>query len=69
MRKGLFSIVVAIIVFAFLPNDPNNAYFLNEDEKRLMQIRATQRAAYMGSEEFSWTEVKIALTDPKVILR
>jgi len=52
-----------------LPNDPNNAYFLNAEDKRLMQIRARQRAAYMGSEDFSWEEVKIALFDPKVWLR
>lgn len=57
------------MVFVFLPNDPNNAYFLNDEDKQLMQIRARQRAAYMGSEDFSWAEVKMALTDPKVILR
>ncbi|KAI4841677.1 MFS general substrate transporter [Aureobasidium sp. EXF-8845] len=66
--EGLFSVGVAVVVFAFLPNDPNNAYFLNDDDKQLMQIRARQRAAYMGSEDFSWAEVRIAITDPKVIL-
>jgi hypothetical protein len=60
---------VAVVVFVFLSNDPNNAYFLNAEDKSIMQVRARQRAAYMGSEDFSWKEVKIALTDPKVILR
>ena len=67
--QGLFSIAVAVIVFLGLPNDPSNAYFLSAEEKQLMQIRAMQRAAYMGSEHFSWKEVKIAVTDPKVLLR
>ncbi|THY87632.1 MFS general substrate transporter [Aureobasidium pullulans] len=66
--EGIFSVGVAVVVFVFLPNDPNNAYFLNDEDKQLMQVRARQRAAYMGSEDFSWAEVKIALTDPKVIL-
>lgn len=67
--EGIFSILIAILVWFGLPNDPNNAYFLNAEDKRLMQIRARQRAAYMGSEDFSWDEVKIALCDPKVWLR
>lgn len=67
--EGLFSIAVAVAVWFGLPNDPSNAYFLNAEEKHLMKIRAAQRAAYMGSEEFSWAEVRIALQDPKVYLR
>ncbi|GAB7351838.1 hypothetical protein MBLNU459_g2398t1 [Dothideomycetes sp. NU459] len=66
--EGLFSIVVAVVVWFGLPNDPSNAYFLNAEEKHLMKVRAAQRSAYMGSEEFSWTEVKIALKDPKLYL-
>lgn len=67
--EGLFSIVVAAVVFFGLPNDPSNAYFLKPEEKELMRRRAVQRAAYMGSEDFSWDEVGIALADPKVYLR
>jgi MFS family permease len=67
--EGVFSIAIGVLVWFGLPNDPNNACFLNEEDKRLMQIRARQRAAYMGSNEFSWDEVKIAFRDPKVYLR
>lgn len=67
--EGLFSMVVAVMVWFGLPNDPSNAYFLNEREKELMRIRADQRAQYMGSEEFSWEEVLITLRDPKLWLR
>lgn len=67
--EGIFSIIVAVIVWFGLPNDPSNAYFLNAEEKHLMQIRARQRAAYMGSDDFSWEEIRIAFKDPKVYLR
>lgn len=67
--EGVVSIAIAAIVFFGLPNDPSNAYFLNANEKKLMKIRAVQRAAYMGSDEFSWAEVRIALKDPKLYLR
>lgn len=67
--EGIFSIIVAAMVWFGLPNDPSKAYFLNAREKESMQHRAVQRAAYMGSEEYSWDEIKIALADPKVYLR
>lgn len=34
----------------------------------MMKIRDAQRASYMGSEELSWTEIRIACQDPKVYL-
>lgn len=67
--EGIFSVLVAFVVWFGLPNDPSNAYFLNAEEKEMMRVRAIQRQAYMGSEEFDWNEVKLALKDPKVYLR
>ncbi|KAF6829258.1 MFS transporter [Colletotrichum plurivorum] len=64
--EGIFSIIIAPIIWWGLPNDPGNAYFLTAEEKRMMKVRAIQRAQYMGSEEFSWEEVKIAMLDPKI---
>lgn len=46
--EGVFSIVVAVIVWFGLPTDPGNAWFLNEEEKDMMRIRAIQRQQYMG---------------------
>lgn len=34
-----------------------------------MAIRYEKNKAYSGSEKFSWDEVKIAATDPKVYVR
>lgn len=66
--EGIFSVIVAPIIWFGLPNDPSNAYFLNDEEKRMMRVRAVQRAQYMGSEEFSWEEIRIGLQDPKLYL-
>lgn len=67
--EGIFSFVIAPIIWFGLPNDPSNAYFLTEEEKAMMKVREAQRAQYMGSEEFSWEEIRISLKDPKLYLR
>lgn len=64
--EGLFSAVCAILIWFGLPNNPAEAYFLSEEEKWMMRVRNEQRRAYMGSDEFSWKELRIALGDPKL---
>lgn len=32
-----------------------------------MRVRNEQRRKYMGSDKFSWTEMRIAVTDPKLL--
>ena len=66
--EGIFSIIVAGLVWFGLPNNPGKAYFLTTRQKELMEHRQIQRAAYMGSDDFDWAEVKIALKDPKVYI-
>ncbi|EMF10688.1 MFS general substrate transporter [Sphaerulina musiva SO2202] len=66
--EGIFSVVIAIVVWFGLPNDPGKAYFLTTKQKEIMSQRQIQRAAYMGSEEFDWEEVQIAIKDPKVYI-
>ncbi|EYE93017.1 MFS general substrate transporter [Aspergillus ruber CBS 135680] len=65
--EGLFSALCAILIWFGLPNDPANAYFLNDEDKWMMRVRNEQRRHYMGSEEFSWAEMRIALCDPKLM--
>ncbi|CCC07603.1 hypothetical protein SMACR_08146 [Sordaria macrospora] len=48
--EGIFSILIGLLVWFALPNDPTEAYFLNEDE----------------NEEFSWEDIRIALKDKKM---
>ncbi|KAK1139228.1 hypothetical protein N8T08_001158 [Aspergillus melleus] len=65
--EGLFSIICAFLIWFGLPNDPANAYFLTDEEKWMMRVRNEQRRKYMGSEEFSWEEMRLALRDPKLM--
>lgn len=65
--EGLFSFVIAFLIWFGLPNDPEKAYFLNEEERWMMRVRNQQRRKYMGSEEFSWEEMRIAACDPKLL--
>ncbi|KAL5357084.1 major facilitator superfamily domain-containing protein [Aspergillus floccosus] len=65
--EGLLSVLCAFLIWFGLPNDPANAYFLNEDEKWMMRVRNEQRRKYMGSEEFSWEELRLAVRDPKLM--
>lgn len=65
--EGLFSFIIAILIWFGLPNNPEEAYFLTEEERWMMRVRNEQRRKYMGSEEFSWEEMRIAVTDPKLL--
>lgn len=65
--EGLFSAICAILIWFGLPNNPAEAYFLTEDEKWMMRVRNEQRRKYMGSDQFSWAEMRIAATDPKLL--
>jgi hypothetical protein len=65
--EGLFSIICAVLIWFGLPNNPAEAYFLTEEEKWMMRVRNEQRRKYMGSEEFSWEEMLIAIRDPKLM--
>ncbi|KAF7591659.1 hypothetical protein BBP40_001235 [Aspergillus hancockii] len=64
--EGLFSIICALLIWFGLPNNPAEAYFLNDEEKWMMRVRNEQRRKYMGSDEFSWEEMWLALRDPKL---
>jgi len=64
--EGIFSALCAILIWFGLPNNPAEAYFLTDEEKWMMRVRNEQRRKYMGSEKFSWKEMRIALSDPKL---
>jgi len=65
--EGLFSAICAILIWFGLPNNPADAYFLTEEDKWMMQVRSEQRRKYMGSDKFSWEEMRIAVRDPKLL--
>lgn len=63
--EGCGSVVVAIVVAFLLPDNFENARFLNEDDRKLMRIRAEVDALYDPKPNFDWAEVKKAFMDPK----
>jgi Major Facilitator Superfamily len=67
--EGLFSIVVAVWIWFGLPTDPAQAYFLNDEEKWMMQVRKEQSKRYLGPEKFDWAEFRIEMRDPKLYIR
>ncbi|KXH67929.1 major facilitator superfamily transporter [Colletotrichum salicis] len=68
LTEGAFSVVCAFAVWFGLPSDVRKAYFLNEEERVIMDMRHQERLDYMGSNELDWNEVKLALLDPKTWL-
>ncbi|KAH8897535.1 MFS general substrate transporter [Thozetella sp. PMI_491] len=66
--EGCASVVVAVFVYFFLPDDFESARFLNEDDRKLMRIRAELNARYNGKPDFDWGEVVKALKDPKLYI-
>ncbi|KAF3810049.1 putative transporter [Colletotrichum gloeosporioides] len=66
--EGAFSILCAFAVWFGLPSDIRKAYFLNENERQLMEVRHQERLDYMGSEELDWQEIKLAFLDAKTWL-
>lgn len=55
-------------VYFGLPANPAEAKFLDDTDKAVMQVREAQRAQYVGSLTFEWSEVFKAFADPKVWL-
>ncbi|KAF2174077.1 hypothetical protein M409DRAFT_16350 [Zasmidium cellare ATCC 36951] len=67
--EGLISILVGLGCIALLPDTFESAWWLNDNDKKLMRIRHEQVALYQGENElFDREEVKLAFQDPKVWL-
>jgi MFS family permease len=66
--EGIISIVLGVACWATLPHTAEQAWFLTEDERQLMLDRRRRDAAYKGDEKLSWSDVKLAFTDPMVVI-
>lgn len=65
--EGLITIVFAAACFFLIPKNYETAYFLSEEDKKVMRIRAEQSEAYSGGDgHFKFSELKLALSDVKV---
>ncbi|KAH8879473.1 MFS general substrate transporter [Thozetella sp. PMI_491] len=59
--EGLISFVFGVASYWLFPDSPETAYFLTPEERRLGKERLRAQGNY---DEFSWTDVKAALTSP-----
>ncbi|KAL8410127.1 hypothetical protein RB596_000004 [Gaeumannomyces avenae] len=67
--EGLVSMAVGVAAIFMLPDGFETAWWLTDDDKRLMRVRREQTAVYLGeSELFDREEVRLAFRDPKVWL-
>ena len=67
--EGAITIVFGFACFWLLPNKPENAYFLNGQDKENMMIRAEQCRLYQGKEEIEWRQVRSAFKEFKLYIR
>ncbi|PWN53682.1 MFS general substrate transporter [Violaceomyces palustris] len=64
--EGILTTVCGFASYWVLADDFENAWYLNEDDKRIMRLRAKAAQDYQGDGEFSWSEAGTAFKDPKV---
>lgn len=61
--EGAISIGIGMLCWVSLPRSSQDAWFLKDDEKRLMEERRQRDIAYTGSDEFSSSYILMAFTD------
>ncbi|USW51509.1 Putative major facilitator superfamily, MFS transporter superfamily [Septoria linicola] len=67
--EGLISIAVGVGCLCLLPDNFEKAWWLDENDKKIMRVRHRQAALYQGdSDTFDKEEVKLAFKDGKVWL-
>ncbi|CAG8958157.1 hypothetical protein HYFRA_00000507 [Hymenoscyphus fraxineus] len=66
--EGCVTVGISIAIVFLLPDNFESAYFLNEEDRVLMRIRADLNARYNGKPDFEWREVRKALTDMKLYI-
>ncbi|KAJ6442311.1 C6 transcription factor [Purpureocillium lavendulum] len=64
--EGAISAGIGLLCWVSLPRSAQEAWFLKKDERQLMLERRRRDVAYTGSDEFSWSFVRMAFTDTMV---
>ncbi|KAI1195373.1 DNA-repair protein rad2 [Nemania serpens] len=65
--EGIPTIVLGVVVLFFLPNDPESAYFLTPEEKKLMVVRHQRQYGFTESAaQFSKKDMMKAFRDWRV---
>lgn len=65
--EGIPTVLLGVAIFFVMPNDPESAYFLNDDEKKLMVVRHGRSYGNTASaQQFSKQDMMKAFKDWKV---
>ena len=64
--EGAISIVICGMSWLTMPKNAEEAWFLNAEEKALMQARKVLNARYKGPDKFDFKYLKMAFADPFV---
>lgn len=60
---GLITIVIGIVFFFHIPDDPSKAWFLNDAEKHEVVMRIRRNEQGFGNRHFKMSQFKEAMTD------
>ncbi|KAL2205644.1 nicotinic acid plasma membrane transporter [Sarocladium strictum] len=66
--EGIITICLVPVIYAIFPKDPRTAWFLNEEERRVIALRFELNPHLSMNEKFSWPKVLSAFKDPKLYI-
>lgn len=66
--EGIITIALVPVIYAVFPKDPRTAWFLSEEERRVVRLRFELNPHLAVNEAFSWPKVLSAFRDPKLYL-
>ena len=66
--EGILTVLVSLIAYFFVANYPSTAKFLSEKEREAIHARLASNNDATRNEAFTWTNVSLAVRDPKVWL-
>ncbi|KAK9764896.1 hypothetical protein K7432_007216 [Basidiobolus ranarum] len=66
--EGIPTFLLAFVSYYYLPDFPESASFLNEEERQLLMARLKHDAGVASETEFSWKQFKDAFVDWKIYM-
>jgi Major Facilitator Superfamily len=66
--EGILTVLVSLTAYSFIANYPSTANFLTDKERACLHARLASNNDATRNEAFTWQNVRLALSDPKVWL-
>jgi MFS family permease len=68
LLEGILTVLVSLVAYFFITNYPATAKFLTDKERACVHARLASNNDATRNEAFTWQNVRLALSDPKVWL-